>query len=181
MRVHHTDVRDVLLVEPDVHGDDRGFFFEVWRADRYADAGIDARFIQENHSRSRQWTVRGLHYQVERPQGKLIRAVSGSVFDVAVDLRRSSPTFGRWTGADLSSDNRRQLWIPPGCAHGFVVTSTSADIAYLCTELYAPPLERTVQWDDPQLDIRWPLAGELPILSAKDRAGTPFGQAELLA
>jgi dTDP-4-dehydrorhamnose 3,5-epimerase len=181
MQVHATDVAGVLLLEPVVHGDDRGFFFEVWREDRYRNAGIDARFVQENHSHSRQWTVRGLHYQVERPQGKLIRAVSGTIFDVAVDLRRSSPSYGRWTGAELSSENHRQLWIPPGCAHGFVVTSSHADIVYLCTDFYAPDLERTIQWDDPELAIHWPIGGASPILSAKDRTATPFRQAELFA
>jgi dTDP-4-dehydrorhamnose 3,5-epimerase len=174
VQVRETEVAGVKLVEPSVFEDHRGFFMESWHWSKYRALGIDAQFVQENHSRSRRGTLRGLHYQVERPQGKLVRVVHGSVYDVAVDLRRSSPTFGRWTGVTLSADNRHQLWIPSGCAHGFVVTSADADLVYLCTEFYAPELERTLQWDDPALGISWPLAAVDPILSTKDAQGAPL-------
>jgi dTDP-4-dehydrorhamnose 3,5-epimerase len=167
-----TALPGVLVVEPTVYGDGRGFFLETWRASRYRDAGIGLPFVQDNHSRSRRGTLRGLHYQVERPQGKLIGVVSGEVFDVAVDLRRSSPTFGQWLGVVLSADSHRQLWIPPGFAHGFLATSDVADVTYKCTEEYSPAHDRALRWDDPDLAIAWPLPpGTLPTLSAKDAAG----------
>ena len=171
MKVAPTDIPEVLVLEPTVHRDERGFFLESWRQDRLASHGIVARFVQDNHSHSIQGTLRGLHYQLESPQGKLVRVVSGEVFDVAVDLRRSSSTFGRWVSGTLSSDNHRQLWIPPGFAHGFYVLSESADLLYKCTEYYAPAHDRTLKWDDPELDIPWPLvSGRPPLLSAKDGA-----------
>jgi dTDP-4-dehydrorhamnose 3,5-epimerase len=171
MKVTPTDIPEVLVLEPTVHRDERGFFLESWRQDRLASQGIAARFVQDSHSHSVRGTLRGLHYQLESPQGKLVRVVSGEVFDVAVDLRRSSPTFGRWVSGALSSDNHRQLWIPPGFAHGFYVLSESADLLYKCTEYYAPAHDRTLKWDDPELKIPWPLiSGRPPLLSAKDAA-----------
>jgi dTDP-4-dehydrorhamnose 3,5-epimerase len=178
MKVTPTAIPDVLLIEPLVHRDPRGFFVETWHAERYASAGIGWSFVQDNHSRSVQGTLRGLHYQVRQPQGKLVRVAAGAVFDVAVDLRRSSPSFGRWVGVDLSDVNQRQLWVPPGCAHGFYVLSPSADLLYKCTEAYAPEHDRTLRWDDSEVGIAWPLVGAAPILSPKDMAGRPFGEAE---
>ncbi len=175
-------IPDVVLVRPRVFGDARGFFFEAWEQRKFAAGGIDAQFVQDNHSRSARHTLRGLHYQVVRPQGKLVRVTSGAVFDVAVDLRRSSPTFGRWVGTELSEDNKCLLWVPPGFAHGFLVLSAAADFVYKCTDYYAPEGERCIRWDDPQLAIRWPLAdGASPTLSAKDAAGAAFGAAECFA
>jgi dTDP-4-dehydrorhamnose 3,5-epimerase len=166
-----SEIPEVLLLEPELHRDCRGFFLESWREDRLRALGIQAQFVQDNHSHSVANTLRGLHYQIDTPQGKLVRVVSGEVFDVAVDLRRSSPTFGRWTSAILSQDNHLQLWIPPGFAHGFYVLSDSADLLYKCTAYYSPASDRTVRWDDPELGIRWPLAkGSAPIISAKDAA-----------
>ena len=179
MIVTPTALAEVLLVRPDVHADQRGFFVEVWHAGRYSAAGIPGPFVQDNHSRSSRHSLRGLHYQVGRPQGKLVRAASGSVFDVAVDLRRSSLTFGRWVGTMLSDENQYQLWIPPGFAHGFYVLSDHADLTYKCTEPYVPAGDRVVRWDDPDLAIDWPLAGSgPPILSAKDAAAPTLAQAE---
>jgi dTDP-4-dehydrorhamnose 3,5-epimerase len=179
MRLRETPISGVLVVEPQVFGDTRGFFMETWRADKFAAAGIDATFLQDNHSRSSQWTLRGLHLQVAHIQGKLVRVASGSVFDVVVDLRRSSPSFGAWWGVDLSADNYRMLWVPPGLAHGILVTSPSADFLYKCTDLYSPPDERTLAWDDPTLGIEWPLPpGVLPKLSAKDARGQSFAEIE---
>ncbi|HEV8455453.1 MAG TPA: dTDP-4-dehydrorhamnose 3,5-epimerase [Gemmatimonadales bacterium] len=177
MRALPTALDGVLIIEPQLFEDERGFFMEVWHLEKYRGLGIDATFVQENHSRSGLGTVRGLHYQLVRPQGKLVRAVQGSVFDVAVDLRRSSPGFGRWTGATLSAENRRMLWIPPGFAHGFAVTSPVADVVYLCTEYYAPAGDRTLQWNDPALGIPWPLEGETPLVSPKDAGGIPLDRA----
>ena len=172
MKITPLAIPDVLLVEPVAHCDERGFFLETWQAERYAAAGIGPSFVQDNHSRSVQGTLRGLHYQVVRPQGKLVRVTSGEVFDVAVDLRRSSPTFGRWVGAVLSETNRRQLWIPPGFAHGFYVSSPSADLLYKCTAFYAAEYDRALRWDDPDVGIEWPLLDrQRPLLSAKDAAG----------
>jgi dTDP-4-dehydrorhamnose 3,5-epimerase len=169
VKVTPTAIPEVLIIEPEVHRDERGFFLESWREDRMAAEGVAARFIQDNHSHSVQGTLRGLHYQLERPQGKLVRVVSGEVFDVAVDLRRSSSTFGRWVSGTLSSTNNQQLWIPPGFAHGFYVLSESADLLYKCTEYYLPVHDRTVKWDDSELGIPWPLiAGRPPLVSAKD-------------
>jgi dTDP-4-dehydrorhamnose 3,5-epimerase len=175
-------IPDVVLVRPRVFGDSRGFFLESWERRKFAAGGIDADFVQDNHSRSAQHTLRGLHYQVVQPQGKLVRVTSGAVFDVAVDLRRSSTTFGRWVGAELTEQNKHMLWVPPGFAHGFLVMSESADFMYKCTDYYAPQAERCIRWDDPQLAIVWPLpVGEAPLLSAKDAAGTAFAAAEYFA
>jgi dTDP-4-dehydrorhamnose 3,5-epimerase len=174
-----TAIPDVLLVRPVVHGDQRGFFVETWHERRYAEAGIPGPFVQDNHSRSARHTLRGLHYQLGRPQGKLVRCALGTIFDVAVDLRRSSTTFGQWVGAELSDENQHQLWVPPGFAHGFYVLSERADLMYKCTELYAPELDRALRWDDPALGIAWPIAGGgVPLLSAKDRAAPVLASAD---
>ncbi len=168
-----TALPGVLLLEPKLFGDQRGFFMESFNAREFAAAtGIDRPFVQDNHSRSARGVLRGLHYQVKQPQGKLVRVVAGSVFDVAVDVRRTSPTFGRWFGAELSAENNRQLWVPQGFAHGFVVTSETADFLYKTTDYYAPEHERSVRWDDPAMGIDWPLAGA-PLLSERD-AGAPW-------
>lgn len=178
MIVTPTAIPDVLLVQPAVHGDQRGFFAETWHDARCAAAGIRGPFVQDNHSRSVRHTLRGLHYQVRQPQGKLVRVVIGEIFDVAVDLRRSSPTFGRWVGVVLSDDNWRQLWVPPGFAHGFYVTSESADVIYKCTDYYAPEQERTLRWDDAEVGIAWPIpGGRAPLLSPKDATGLAFREA----
>jgi dTDP-4-dehydrorhamnose 3,5-epimerase len=174
-----TAIPDVLLIKPVVHGDQRGFFVETWHEVRYMASGIPGPFVQDNHSRSVCHTLRGLHYQVQQPQGKLVRAGVGAVFDVAVDLRRSSPTFGRWVGAVLSDENHHQLWVPPGFAHGFYVVSGQADLVYKCTALYASELDRSLRWDDPDLGIEWPLAAAgPPILSSKDAAAPGLTEAE---
>ena len=172
-----TDLPDVLILEPRVFGDDRGFFYESWNRRALREAGLDVDFVQDNHSRSTRGVLRGLHYQVRQPQGKLVRVVAGEVFDVAVDLRRSSPTFGRWTGTRLSAENKRMMWIPTGFAHGFLVMSDSADFLYKTTDYYAPEHERCLIWNDPDVGIRWPLDG-LPVLAAKDSAGKPLKEAE---
>ncbi len=177
MIVRATALPDVLLAEPKVFGDARGFFLESWNAKAFAEAGITAAFVQDNHSRSPRGVLRGLHYQIRQPQGKLVRVVAGEVFDVAVDLRRSAPTFGRWAGERLSAENKRMLWIPPGFAHGFLVLSESADFLYKTTDYYAPEHERVLAWNDPELGIKWPLAGT-PTLSARDAAGTRLRDAE---
>jgi dTDP-4-dehydrorhamnose 3,5-epimerase len=167
-----TSIPDVLVIEPVVRSDQRGFFLETWHAARYAELGIGGPFVQDNLSRSIRGTLRGLHYQIERPQGKLVQAITGTVFDVAVDLRRGSPTFRRWVGVELSELNHRQLWVPPGFAHGFLVLSEQADLVYKCTDLYVAEHERTVRWDDSDLAIAWPLIGTAPpLLSSKDAAG----------
>ena len=179
MIVTPTALPEVLLVKPDVHADQRGFFVEVWQAERYGAAGIPGPFVQDNHSRSSRHALRGLHYQVGRPQGKLVRVAAGSVFDVAVDLRRSSPSFGRWVGTILDEENQHQLWIPPGFAHGFYVLSDRADVIYKCTEPYVPSGDRAVRWDDPHLAIDWPLAeGGAPVLSTKDATAPSLERAE---
>ena len=177
MIVTPTALPEVLVLEPRVFADDRGFFFESWNARVFADAGIDAAFVQDNHSRSRRGVVRGLHYQIEHAQGKLVRVISGEVFDVAVDLRRSSPRFGRSAGVVLSAESRKMIWVPPGFAHGFQTLSESAVFLYKTTDYWHPKHERTLLWDDPALGIDWPLSGA-PVLAAKDAAGTPFAQAD---
>jgi dTDP-4-dehydrorhamnose 3,5-epimerase len=178
VKVTPTDIAEVLLVEPVVHGDERGFFVETWQETRFAAAGIDVGFVQDNHSRSLAGTLRGLHYQLERPQGKLVRVASGEIFDVAVDLRRSSPTFGRWVAEVLSESNHRQLWVPAGFAHGFYVLSASADVLYKCTDFHVAEDDRAVRWNDPALGIPWPLpSGVRPILSARDAAAPSLGDA----
>jgi dTDP-4-dehydrorhamnose 3,5-epimerase len=178
MRFRATAIPDVIVVEPNVFGDERGFFMESWNARVFAQAGIDAAFVQDNHSRSRRGVLRGLHYQIREPQGKLVRVAAGEVYDVAVDLRRSSPTFGRAVGEVLSAENKRMLWIPAGFAHGFLVLSEVADFLYKATAYYAPEHERALKWDDPQLAIDWPLAGAAPTVSAKDAAAPLLAQAE---
>jgi dTDP-4-dehydrorhamnose 3,5-epimerase len=179
MKFTPTRIPDVVLIEPQVFGDDRGFFMETYHKEKFAEAGITAEFVQDNHSKSKQGILRGLHYQLQQPQGKLVRVVAGEVFDVVVDLRRSSPTFGQWVGDYLSADNKKMLWVPPGFAHGFYVTSDSAEFVYKCTELYAPQFERSLRWDDPALAIVWPLVnGEAPLLSDKDRAAPVLNSAE---
>jgi dTDP-4-dehydrorhamnose 3,5-epimerase len=175
-------IPDVVIVDPIVYEDARGFLMETWRASKFAEAGIDATFVQDVHSRSAEGAIRGLHYQVIEPQGKLLRVISGEIFDVAVDLRRSSPTFGNWVGETLSAGNRRLLWIPPGFAHGFMVMSEIADIEYRMTAYYAPQFERTIRWDDPDIAIDWPLEGnQAPLLSDKDEAGVLLKEAETYA
>ena len=178
MQVRATAIPDVVVVEPNVFGDERGFFMESWNAQAFAQAGIDAVFVQDNHSRSRCGVLRGLHYQIREPQGKLVRVAAGEVYDVAVDLRRSSPTFGRAVGERLSAENKRMMWIPPGFAHGFLVLSEIADFLYKATAYYAPEHERAIRWDDPRLAIDWPLTGAAPTVSAKDAAAPLLAQAE---
>ncbi len=181
MNIVRTGIPEVLIVEPTVFGDARGFFFESFNQNRFAElTGLDLQFVQDNHSRSARGVLRGLHYQIRQPQGKLVRVIAGEVFDVCTDLRRSSPTFGKSVCVTLSAENKRQLWIPPGFAHGFLVTSDSADFVYKTTDYYAPEHERSVLWNDPALGIDWPLEGE-PTLSAKDRAAVPLAQAETYA
>ena len=173
------EIRDVVLVTPRVFEDERGFFMESFREDRFIAAGITARFVQGNHSASSRGVLRGLHYQVQQAQGKLLRCVAGEIFDVAVDLRRSSPTFGRWVSAVLSVQNKQMLWVPPGFAHGFYVMSERAELLYKTTDYYAPQHERSLLWNDSALGIPWPLVDGLPpILSKKDAEGTPLSQAE---
>lgn len=173
MRFERLEINDIVMVEPRVHGDARGFFLESWQEQNFAKAGIHARFVQDNHSHSIRNTLRGLHYQLLRPQGKLVRVVHGEVFDVAVDVRRQSPTFGRWTGMALSAENHRALWIPPGFAHGFLVLSAYADLLYKVTDYYNAGDEICVRWNDPQIGIDWPLpAGAGPLLSRKDANGS---------
>ena len=168
MNIIETELPGVLIIEPVVHGDARGFFLESFHARRYAESGLPETFVQDNHSRSSRGVLRGLHYQLQHPQGKLVRVVSGEVFDVAVDIRRGSPTFGGWVGATVSADNHRQLYVPPGFAHGFCVLSDSADFLYLCTDVYRPDDEYGIAWDDPALNIAWP--GEQFSLSQKDQS-----------
>ncbi|HEY7152478.1 MAG TPA: dTDP-4-dehydrorhamnose 3,5-epimerase [Gemmataceae bacterium] len=182
MHILHLDIPDVVLIEPRVFQDDRGFFLETFQADKYRAAGITAPMVQDNHSGSRQGVLRGLHYQIHKPQGKLVSVMAGTVFDVAVDLRRSSPTFGRWVGVTLSARDRRQLWVPPGFAHGFYVLSEWAEIIYKVTDFYDPQSERTLIWNDPAVGVRWPLLdGRAPLLSPKDAQGIPLAKAELFA
>jgi dTDP-4-dehydrorhamnose 3,5-epimerase len=179
MEFERLAISDVVLVKPKIHGDARGLLMETWRADLFEAAGVEAAFVQDNHSRSNQWTLRGLHYQVKQPQGKLVRVTRGEVFDVAVDMRRSSATYGHWVGARLSDANGHMLWIPAGFAHGFLVLSETADFVYKCTDYYAPTHERTLLWNDQRISIEWPIpAGVEPLLSAKDRAGQAFAAAE---
>jgi dTDP-4-dehydrorhamnose 3,5-epimerase len=179
MKVTHSSLPDVLLIEPRVFGDDRGFFYEsfnerIWREL----TGLEPNFVQHNHSRSAAGVLRGLHYQIRHPQGKLVRVVSGEVYDVVVDIRRSSPSFGQWLGIYLSAENKRQIWVPEGFAHGFCVTSEYAEFLYLTTDFWAPEYERCILWNDPDLAIEWPLKGD-PKISDKDRQGMPLRDAEL--
>lgn len=178
MKATPTQLPEVLLIEPKVFGDSRGFFFESWNEREFERAGIHARFVQDNHSRSGRGVLRGLHYQIPQPQGKLVRVVAGEIFDVAVDIRRSSPMFGRWTGNRLSAETPRMIWVPVGFAHGFCVLSESAEVLYKTTDFYAPEHERCIAWNDPDLRIDWPLPGT-PALSPKDATGTRLSDAEV--
>ena len=180
MQVTSCAIADVLLIEPKVFGDDRGFFYESYNQRAFHEAsGLTVDFVQDNHSKSARNVLRGLHYQINQPQGKLVRVVAGEVFDVAVDIRRSSPTFGQWVGEILSADNKRQLWVPPGLAHGFMVLSESAEFLYKTTDYYAPEFERCIAWNDPTLAIEWPALNGVPLLSGKDAQGLAFFQAEM--
>lgn len=181
MNIIETALPGVLIIEPRVFGDERGFFMETWNAEAFRSAGLDLTFVQDNHSRSSAGVLRGLHYQLTRPQGKLMRVTAGAVYDVAVDLRRSSAHFGRWVGVELTAENKRMLWVPPGFAHGFLTLSDGTDFLYKCTDLYAPSDERCVAWDDTEIGIEWPLGSMTPQLSAKDHAGVPLAQAEVYA
>jgi dTDP-4-dehydrorhamnose 3,5-epimerase len=178
MNIIQTEIPDVLIIEPKVFGDERGFFFESYNRKVMTEAGISGDFVQDNHSRSAQNVLRGLHYQIQQPQGKLVRVVAGEVFDVAVDVRKSSPTFGQAVGFNLSAENKRMAWIPPGFAHGFLVLSEYAEFLYKTTEFWAPQYERCIRWDDPDLNIAWPLQGE-PQLSGKDQQGLVLKDAEV--
>lgn len=182
MKIIPTNIPDVLILEPQVFGDARGFFLETWNAKTFAERGLNLNFVQDNHSRSSQGILRGMHYQIKHPQGKLVRVTSGMVFDVAVDLRQASPTFGQWAGAELSADNHRMLWVPPGFAHGFYVMSEAADFLYKCTDFYAPEYDRSLHWNDPTVGIEWPLVnGTEPTISAKDAAGKSWQEADKFA
>ena len=179
MKIITTPISDILLIQPRVFEDERGFFLESYQKNRFAEAGINAVFVQDNHSKSYHGILRGLHYQIKQPQGKLLRVIAGEIYDVAVDIRRSSPTFGKWFGTYLSSENKHLLWVPAGFAHGFYVTSPEAELLYKSTDYYLPAWERTIAWNDPTLNISWPLPGEPPILSAKDKEGKFFTEAEV--
>lgn len=179
MKVTATEIPEVLIIEPQIFGDDRGFFLESFNHKAFAEAvGKDVQFVQDNHSRSSEGVLRGLHYQLARPQGKLVRVVQGAVFDVAVDMRKSSKNFGKWVGLELSAQNKKQLWVPAGFAHGFLVLSDSADFLYKTTEYYDPSSERAVLWNDPDIGVKWPSQATAPKLSVKDAAASPFRQAE---
>ncbi|AMO98689.1 dTDP-4-dehydrorhamnose 3,5-epimerase [Collimonas arenae] len=181
MQVQTTHIPDVLIFEPKVFGDDRGFFYESFNERRFTElTGVSTNFVQDNHSKSARNVLRGLHYQIQQPQGKLVRVVAGEVFDVAVDIRKSSATFGQWVGVVLSAENKRQLWVPPGFAHGFVVTSESAEFLYKTTDYWAPEHERSILWNDPAIGIKWPIQGE-PLLSGKDQIGKLLANAEVFA
>jgi dTDP-4-dehydrorhamnose 3,5-epimerase len=181
MKAISTTIPEVLILEPKVFGDSRGFFFESFNQQVFNQAtGLNLDFVQDNHSRSARGVLRGLHYQLQQPQGKLVRVVRGAVFDVAVDIRKSSPTFGQWVGVELTEHNHRQLWVPAGFAHGFVVLSDSADFLYKTTDYYAPQYERCIAWNDPVIAIQWPISDD-PQLSAKDKLGLPFAEAEVFA
>jgi len=180
MNFFHTDIPDVLLIAPKVYEDERGFFMETYRKESYEEFGIPLEFVQDNHSRSQQHVLRGLHYQVSHVQGKLVRVVNGAIFDVAVDLRRSSPTFGKWVGEVISAEKKNQIWIPPGFAHGFYTISKWADVLYKTTDYYNARGDRCIRWDDPELAIQWPIPDEnRPILSKKDMEGSLFSDAEV--
>jgi dTDP-4-dehydrorhamnose 3,5-epimerase len=180
MNIIPTAIPDVVIIEPNVFGDDRGFFFESYNEKTFESlTGIKIAFVQDNHSRSAKHVLRGLHYQIQQPQGKLVRVVAGEVFDVAVDIRRASPTFGKWVGERLSADNKKQMWVPPGLAHGFLVLSDVAEFLYKTTDYYAPENERCIRWNDPDLNIQWPLVGGYPLLSKKDGKGVSFKDAEV--
>ena len=180
MRILPTNIPDVLIIEPKVFGDERGFFFESFNQRTWNEAtGLHTIFVQDNHSRSARNVLRGLHYQIRHPQAKLVRVIAGEVFDVAVDIRKGSPTFGKWEGAHLSADNKRQLWVPEGFAHGFLVLSDFAEFLYKTTDYWMPEHERCITWNDPSLGIEWPLSGSLPVISKKDAEGNFLNSAEL--
>jgi len=175
-----TKIPEVILIEPQLFGDERGFFMETWKHEEFSQNGIDVSFVQDNHSRSMQGTLRGLHYQIKHAQGKLVRVTEGEVFDIAVDLRKSSPTFGQWIGEYLSAENRKMLWVPPGFAHGFYVTSDYAEFLYKCSDIYAPEYERAIIWNDPDIAIEWPIIeSKEPLLSEKDLCGSRLKEAEI--
>ncbi len=179
MNIIKTKIPDLLIIEPKVFGDERGFFFESYNKQKFHQlTGLELDFIQDNHSKSAKNVLRGMHYQIKQPQGKLVRAVQGEVFDVAVDIRKNSPTFGQWVGVHLSAENKKQFWVPAGFAHGFVVLSETAEFLYKTTDYYAPEHERSIKWDDPQIGIDWPIEGA-PALSEKDKAALPLSKAEL--
>ena len=179
MKLIDTAIPDVKIVESAVFGDDRGFFMETWNARGFADAGLDLTFVQDNHSRSAKGVLRGLHYQLRQPQGKLVRVVRGAVYDVAVDIRRGSASFEQWVGVEVSAANKRMLWVPPGFAHGFLTLEDDTEFLYKCTDFYAPEHERSLLWSDPAIGIDWPLGGDAPLLSGKDAAAAPLAEAEL--
>lgn len=179
MNIISTPIPDVLLIEPKVFADERGFFLESYQKRKFQEAGIDAEFVQDNHSKSCRGTLRGLHYQIRQPQGKLVRVISGEIFDVALDIRRHSPTFGRWVGDYLSAENKRMLWVPAGFAHGFYVTSPEAEVLYKASDYYAPEWERSILWNDPAIGIQWPVQDVQPILSPKDSMGKLLSEAEI--
>lgn len=182
MKFVETSLAGVIRIEPTVHRDDRGFFMETWHSDCFAEHGISAEFVQDNVSSSSRGTLRGLHYQIKQAQGKLVRVVQGEVYDLAVDLRKSSPQYGQWVGEVLSAENKHQLWIPPGFGHGFLVLSETAEFAYKCTDYYAPESERSIRWNDPDIGIEWPLVGgEQPMLSSRDASAPLFKDAETYA
>jgi len=182
MQIVDTAIDEVKILEPRVFGDERGFFLESWNQQVFADNQLPTHFVQDNHSRSAQGVLRGLHYQIKNPQGKLVRVTRGEVFDVAVDMRRSSPHFGQWVGVHLSASNHRQLWVPAGFAHGFYVVSESADFQYKCTDYYSPEHERSLMWNDPKVGVDWPIIeGTEPVLAAKDAAGLAFDQCDTFA
>ncbi|MGC3982198.1 MAG: dTDP-4-dehydrorhamnose 3,5-epimerase [Steroidobacteraceae bacterium] len=175
-----TRLPEVVLIKPKVFGDARGYFLESWQQKKFADAGINAQFVQDNHSHSSQWILRGMHYQIQNTQGKLVRVSRGAVFDVAIDVRRSSPNFGQWVGVELNDTNHHMLWVPPGFAHGFLALSETVDFLYKCTDVYAPQFERTIRWDDPDVGIEWPLpAGVAPQLAARDAQAAGINDAEV--
>ena len=179
MKFIPTSLPDVLLIEPKVFQDERGFFLESYQKKNFSEAGIPFDFVQDNHSKSSQGVLRGLHYQIRQPQGKLVKVIAGEIFDVAVDIRKHSPTFGKWFGVNLSAENKQMLWVPVGFAHGFYVTSPQAELLYKATDYYAPQWERTIAWNDPSINIQWPIRDEPPVLSPKDEEGNLFSEAEV--
>lgn len=181
MKFIETDIPGPIIIEPQVFGDDRGFFLESWNAAKFAEGGLDLKFVQDNHSRSAKGVLRGLHFQNPNPQGKLVRVTAGRVWDVAVDIRKSSPHFGKWVGLELSAANKRMFWVPPGFAHGFISLEDGTEFLYKCTELYTPANEHSLLWNDPAIGIEWPLEGLEPQLSGKDREGKPLAEIEAFA
>jgi dTDP-4-dehydrorhamnose 3,5-epimerase len=180
MKTIATKIPEVIILEPRLFEDERGFFVETWNRKKFKEIGIDEDFVQDNHSKSPQGTLRGLHYQIQHTQGKLVRVIAGEVFDIAVDIRKSSPTFGQWVGVTLSAANKKMLWVPPGFAHGFYVTSESAEFTYKCTNFYAPEYERSILWNDPDIGIDWPIVNnQAPLLSPKDKNASAFKNADL--